>query len=124
VHTTDLSSTLKKELKKDIYETVSTLRNIYNKMKVMLEEETRQKTQTEKENSAIKTELEPCKRANTKGKLRTPTDRERELPKTVSRQVLPTHNLPQELYSEAVVGRDKRKFQLTISPKDSKTATK
>jgi hypothetical protein len=30
---------MKKELKKNIYETVSTLRNIFNKMKVMLEEE-------------------------------------------------------------------------------------
>ena len=43
VHTTDLSGNMKKELKKNIYETVSTLRNIFNKMKVMLEEGMRQK---------------------------------------------------------------------------------
>jgi tRNA threonylcarbamoyladenosine modification (KEOPS) complex Pcc1 subunit len=123
VHTTDLSGNMKKEFKTNIYETVSTLRNMFNKMKVMLEEEMRQETQTEKENSAIKAELEACKRANTKGKLETPTDREIELSKTVRRQVLPTHNHPQKLYSEVVVGRDKRKFQLTISPRDRKTPT-
>jgi hypothetical protein len=37
-----------KELKRNMYDTVSTLRNMFNKMKVMLEDEIRQKTQTEK----------------------------------------------------------------------------
>jgi hypothetical protein len=48
LHTTDLSGNTKKELMKNIYNTVSTLRNMFNKMKVMLEDEMRQKTQTEK----------------------------------------------------------------------------
>ena len=43
VHTTDQSGNMKKELNKNIYETVSTLRNLVNRMKVMLEEEVRQK---------------------------------------------------------------------------------
>jgi len=76
---------MKKELKKNIYETVSTLRNLVNRMQIMLEEEIRQKTQTEKENSALKTELEASRRDNANGKLETFTGRERELPKTVSR---------------------------------------
>jgi len=53
-------------------------------MQVMLEEEIRQKTQTKKEISALKTELEASRWDNTKGKLETSTERERELPKTVS----------------------------------------
>jgi hypothetical protein len=36
-------------------------------MKLMIEEGTRQKSQTEKEIKAIKTELEASRRANTKG---------------------------------------------------------
>ena len=87
----------------------------------MLEEEIRQKTQTKKEISALKTELEASRWDNTKGKLETSTERERELPKTVSWQVLPTHNHPQKLYSEAVVGRAERKCQLTVKSKYSKT---
>jgi hypothetical protein len=93
VHTTDLSGNMKKELKKNVYETVSTLRNIFNKINVR--RRMRQKPKLKK-NSAIKTELEACKRANAKGKLETPTDRERELKRTVSRQVLPTHNHTQK----------------------------
>ena len=66
-------------------------------MKVMLEEESRQKTQKEKENIEINVELEACKRANEKGKRESPTDREREPPKIPSRQVLPSSNHHQEL---------------------------
>ena len=43
VHTTDQSGNMKKELKKNIYETVSTLQNLVNSTQVMLEEEIRQK---------------------------------------------------------------------------------
>jgi len=85
---------MKKELKKNIYETVSTLRNLFIKMKVMLEEE-QDKSHTAKEINGIKTELEACRRTSTKGKIETPSDRERELPKTVIREVLPSHDHPQ-----------------------------
>ena len=121
VNTTDQSGNMKKELKKNIYKKLSTLRNLVNSMQVLLEEEIRQRTQTEKENSALKTELEASRRDNKKGKLETSTGRERELTKTVSRQVLPTHNHPLKLYSEAVVGRAERMFLLTVKSKEIKT---
>jgi len=47
VKTTDQSGNMRKELKKNIYETVSTLKNLFIKMKAMLEEGTRQGTQME-----------------------------------------------------------------------------
>ena len=94
VNTTDQSGNMRKKLKKNIYETVITLRNLFIKMTAMLEQGTRQKIRTEKEINAIKRELEVCRRTNTTVKLETPSDREKELPKTVSRQVLPTHDHP------------------------------
>jgi len=84
---------MKKELKNNIYGTVSTLRNLVNRMQVMLEEEIK-KTQTEKENSALKTELEASRRENKRGKLETSTEREREIPKAVSRPVLQLTTIP------------------------------
>jgi len=42
VNTTDQSGNMRKELMKTIFETVSTLRNLFNKMKGMLDEKTRQ----------------------------------------------------------------------------------
>jgi len=43
VHTTDHSGNMYKELQKNIYETVSTLTNLVNRMQIMLEEGVRQK---------------------------------------------------------------------------------
>jgi len=48
VNTTDQSGNMKRELKKTIYATVSTLRNLFIKIKVMLEEGTKQKHQTDR----------------------------------------------------------------------------
>ena len=64
--------------------------------------------------NSVKTELDACRRVNTKVKLETPSDRERELPRTVSTQVLPTHGYRRKLYSEVAVGREERKFKLTL----------
>ena len=55
VNTRDQRENMRKELKKNIYETVSTLRNLVIKMKVMLEEGTRQKSRIKKEINAINT---------------------------------------------------------------------
>jgi len=55
---------MKKELKKTIYETVSTLRNVFVKLKVMLEEETRQKNQKDRKINVMKIELDARSRAN------------------------------------------------------------
>ena len=60
VHTTDQSGNMKKELKNNIYETVSTLRNLVNRMQAMLEEEIRQKTQTGKKTVHSKQNWKPA----------------------------------------------------------------
>ena len=44
VNSTDQSGNVRKDLKKTIFETVSTLRNLFHKMKKMIDEETRQNT--------------------------------------------------------------------------------
>ena len=46
---------------------------------------------------------------------------EKELPKTVNRQVLPPHGHPRKLYSEAVAGCEGKKFKLLLRSKDSQT---
>ena len=59
VNTTDQSGNMKKELKKNIYETVSTLRNLVNSMQVMLEEEIRQKPKLKKKTVHTKQNWKP-----------------------------------------------------------------
>ena len=55
VKTTEKDGNMKKELKETIYENVSTLRNLFVKMKEKLEEGNRRKDNLEKENSDLKT---------------------------------------------------------------------
>jgi len=83
---------MKKELKKTIYESVSRLRNLFIKIKVMLVEGRKQKHQTDKKINAMKTELYACRRnTNTRAerKLQPPTDRKNLTPRNTCRQVLP-----------------------------------
>jgi 3-methyladenine DNA glycosylase Tag len=49
VNTADQSGNMRKELKRTIFETVSTLRNLFTKMKGMIDEKTKQNKQMEKE---------------------------------------------------------------------------
>ena len=127
VNTTDKSGNMKKELRKTIYETLSTLRNLFIKMKVTLEEGTKQKHQTDKENNAMNTELAACRRENSnthaEGKLEPSTDNEREPPRSTNRQVLPPHGHPTKpLYSDVLARREGRKFKLSYPGRDTEFA--
>jgi len=62
VKTTNKSGNMKKELKKTIYENVSTLRNLFVKMKEKLGEGMRLKEQMDNKNNTLKTELDVRRR--------------------------------------------------------------
>ena len=62
VNTTDKSGNIKKELKKTLYENVSTLRNLFVKMKEKLGEGMRLKEQMDNKNNTLKTELDVRRR--------------------------------------------------------------
>jgi uncharacterized coiled-coil DUF342 family protein len=71
VKTTDQSGNTRKELKKTIFGTVSTLRNLFIRMKEMCEERTRQNKQLENEINTVITELDSCRSANATGHAQT-----------------------------------------------------
>jgi hypothetical protein len=125
VTTTDQSGNMRKELKKTIYETVSTLRNLFVKIKVTIEEKTKQKSQSESEIKTLKAELDAYNRdnnrTNTEAKQETSTGREREPPRTTSRQVLPPHDHPPRLYADVLADRKDRNFKLSLRTKDNHT---
>jgi hypothetical protein len=90
VKTTDKRGNMKKELKY-----ISTLRNLFVKMKEKLEEGTRLKDQMNKANNYLKTELDARRKVinNTsmENKRETSRDRVRVPPRTVSGHVLPSY---------------------------------
>jgi hypothetical protein len=71
VNTTDQSGNMIKELKKTIFKTVSTLKNLFHKMKGTLDEKTRQNKQMEKEINTVKIELDAYRSATAMGHAET-----------------------------------------------------
>jgi len=57
VNTTDQSRNMRKEPKKTIFETVSTLKNLFNERKGMHDEKTRQNKQMEEDINTVKREV-------------------------------------------------------------------
>jgi hypothetical protein len=114
---------MRKELKKTTFETVSTLRNLFHKMKGMLDEKTRQNKQMEKVINTAKIELDACRSATVMGHAETSCVRERELPRTISRQVLPPHEHNRKLYSRVVAGCTDRNHKLMLRSKVNQPPT-
>jgi uncharacterized coiled-coil DUF342 family protein len=102
VNSTDQSGNMCKDLKKTIFETVSTLRNLFHKMKEMLDEKTRQNKHLGNKVTKMNKELDNCRSTTPKGQAETPNVRRQELPRTDSRQVLPPHGSNRKLYSSVV----------------------
>jgi hypothetical protein len=129
VNMTEQSGNMRKELKKTIYETVSTLRNLFVTLKVQLEEGKSEKVRLERELKDARTTLDEGEKVSdiavTKRRPETSRDRGWERPKPVSGQVLPPHKhspkLNCKLYSDVVAGREEKKFTLTLRTKGKHT---
>jgi hypothetical protein len=77
----------------------------------------RQNKQMEKEINTVKTELDACRSATAMGLAETSSVWEQELPRAVSRHVLPSHDRNLKLYSRVVSGGTERKYKLTLRSK-------
>jgi hypothetical protein len=117
VNTAEQSGNMRKEPKRTIFETVSTLRNLFNKTKGMIDEKTRKNKQMEKEINTVKTELDSCTSVTAMRHAVIPKFREQEPPRTISRQVLTSQDSNRKLYSRVVAGCAERKYGLTLQSK-------
>ena len=77
VNTTEQSGNMRKDLKRTIFETVSTLRNLFYKLKETLDEKTKQNTPLEKEFNKRNKELYNCRSTSLMGQAETPNVRNR-----------------------------------------------
>ena len=129
VNATEQSGNIRKELKKTIYGTVSTLRKLFVTLKVQLEEGKSENERLESELRDTKVILNERKKvsnkADTEWRPETSSDRGGESPTPVGGQVLPPHkHSPKQnykLYSDIVAGREEKKFTLTLRAKDNHT---
>ena len=99
VNTIDQSGNMRKDLKKTFYETVSTLRSLFQSMKETLDEKTTQIKHMENEVTKVNKELENCRVMTQKGQAEKPRDRKQETPRIDSRQLPPSQGSNRKLYS-------------------------
>jgi hypothetical protein len=125
VNTTEQSGNMRKELKKTIYETVSTLRNLFVTLKARLEEGKCENVRLESELREAEIMLNEGKQGsyeiNTVRRTETSSDRGGEPSTPVGGQVLPPHKHPTKLYSDILAGRQEQKFSLTLKSKGNHT---
>jgi hypothetical protein len=128
VNTTDQSGKMRKNLRKAIFETVSTLRNLFMTLKVQIGEGKSEKVRLQRELQDTKTTLNQCnEKHNNKVTERQPaisSDGGWERPEAVGGLVLQPHQqLPKpkyKIYLDVAAGRGK-KFTLTLKTKDNHT---
>jgi chromosome segregation ATPase len=99
---TDQSGNLRKDIKKTIFETVSSLRNIFTELKGIIDDKTRQIIHSESEINKVKVEFAACRREVAEAHAETSTVREEEPPGPDGRQVLPPLDRAPKLYSRVV----------------------
>jgi hypothetical protein len=71
----------------------------------------------EKGIKTVKLDLDACRIATTMGHVETSSTREREVPRTVNRQVLPSNDCNRKLYSSVAAGVPERKYKLSLGSK-------
>jgi hypothetical protein len=121
VNTTDQSGNLRKDLKKTIYDTVSTLRNLFHNMKELLDERNRQNKLLEKEATKLNIDLDNRRNTTPKRHPETSNVSRQEPPRTDTRQVLPPHGSSRKLYSSVVAGQVETKHKVLIRSRANHT---
>ena len=121
VNITEKSGNLRKDLRNDILESVSTIRKIYSQLKVQLENV---KDENKKLNAEVKkaTEKATTGRDNHSGRQVAPSMDQRQQPAIAgTRQVLPSEG-GRMLYSEAVRNQgENKRYRITLKAKDETT---
>lgn len=117
VNTTDQSGNMRKDLKKTIYESVSTLRSLFQSMKETLDEKTRQIEHMGNEVTKLNKELVNCRSTTQKEQAEAPSVRNQEIPRIYSRQVLPSQDVSRKLYSSVAATHVETKHKVLVRSK-------
>jgi len=119
VKLTDQSGNLKKEYKREIHETVSSLRNLIFTLKENLNGRTSEDSQLQNEVNELKKDLEAYKQTHTVGQVAPSIGSPLEL--TRRRKVVSTQPTDgrKELYADALKGKNVRRYKITVKSKDN-----
>jgi len=112
---------MREDLKKIIYETVSTLRTLVYKLKETLVDQTKYNKHLEDEASKKNKELDSYRNMTTKRHIETPSVRQQDPRRPGSRQVLPPHGNNRKLYASVVAVTTETKHKALVRSKINET---
>jgi len=104
---------MRKDLKKTIFQTVSTLRNLFTDLRGIIDQKSKLIIDKETQNNEVKAELAACRQVVEKARTETSTSRAEEPPGPGKRQVLPSRGSAPKLYSTVVSESTERKHRLS-----------
>jgi len=122
VKLTDQSGNLKKELKREIHETVSSLRNLIFTLKENLNERTSEKSQLQNEVNELKKDLEAHKQTHTVGQVAPSIGSPLELTGRGNVVSTPPSEGRKELYADVLKGKNVRRYKITVKSRDNQPA--
>ena len=122
VKLTDQSGNLKKELKREIHETGSSLRNLTFTLKENLKERTSENSQLQNEVNELKKDLEAYKQTHTVGQVAPSIGSPLQLTRRGNVASAPPSDGRKELYAEVLKGKNVRRYKITVKSKDNQPA--
>jgi len=118
----DQSGNLKKELKREIHETVSSLRNLIFTLRENLNERTSENSQLQNEVNELKKDLEAHKQTHTVGLVAPFIGSPLELTQRGNVASVPPSDGRKELYAEVLKGKNVRRYKITVKSKENQPA--
>ena len=123
VETTQTSGNMKKELKRTIYETVSTLRSLFANLNKSIEEKSVKNAQIENELSKMKAQLDTYSCSN-QTRYTAPSTELSSSSRGRPGEVLSHNRGIQKSYSEVLVGKSEKLFKMILKSKQNESSEK
>jgi hypothetical protein len=118
---TEKSGNLRKDLKRDIVDSVSTLRNIFVNLKNSAEEQMAKIGQLESEVRKAKTELQKRRAVNLSAREPPPRDVSGKIPASGVKHVLPSAGGAKKLYSELTSESIEKRYKIMVKLKSAQS---
>jgi hypothetical protein len=118
VSITEKSGNLRKDLKNDIPESVSTLRKVFSEMKTQLENKSEQNEKLHEEVMKVRAEMSRKKDSQLSRQLAPSLDHMQQTSRSGERMEPPSEARRRKLFSEVLKDEDDKRYKITVKVKD------
>jgi len=123
VSITEKSENLRKDIKQDILSSVSTLRKVFAKMKIQLENKSTENNKLSEEVMKVTEEMERTKGGHPTRQVAPSLDHRHHTYSGEARQILPSEDRRRKLFSEVLKDDGGKRYRITVKGKDNTQLT-